>query len=97
MNKKSIVMSYQVYDFTNDNGDQVSGVSIYLLSDELTGENQGGYRVGKFNIDLKTLQKLKSVPCVVDAHFDMRVNAKNEPSIVLKDINFVKPFGIDLN
>lgn len=96
MNKKTLLLSLTEYDFTNDDGERVQGASVYLLGDLLEDKNAHGYRVGKFSVSQDIVKDLKTVPCIVNADFDLKINAKNQPSLSIKKLDYVKSFDLQL-
>ena len=86
MERKALVLGVEKYDFRDDEGNQVKGAKISLLSDKLNGENQKGYRTAKFNVSHEIADKVQSAPALCKVLYEMKVNGNGNVSLRIVDV-----------
>lgn len=91
---KRLLVGISKVDFKNDEGRNIKGATVFLLSPKIVSENQIGHMVVKYFVDEKVISKIKHIPAVVNLKYGWVYNSKGQEKQVLQDIEFVKPIDL---
>jgi hypothetical protein len=84
-----IVLSARRYEFKDDQGEMVRGVTFeYLTGDTGDGVNDKGSPVMKITGSPEVFGQLQAVPGVYDMDFKQRPGKNGRPSLQLVSVNF---------
>jgi hypothetical protein len=98
--ERCVIISGRRYDFADDAGKQVSGVTVeYMTGDAQADEQQRGFPVLKINAAPELWPTLTAMPGVYDVDFKQRPGAKGRPTLQIVSVKLVSPldFGKMLN
>lgn len=95
---KHIVTGIRPFDFANDNGEKVEGVTVFYL-DTYNENSEYGKGQTALNLTLigKHLSKFEQLPGVYDMDFRQARDQKGRPTLRLQDVTFVEPFNLQIN
>jgi hypothetical protein len=84
MEKQMLLIGYDTVDFQPETGDRIQFKRVYLLGDQLHGENKQGYKV--MEMKLPITDQIKEAPALVNCQFEMDVNRQQAPVLKLKSL-----------
>lgn len=94
---KHIVTGVRPFNFANDDGEKVQGVTVFYLD---THNESSEYAKGHTALNLTLigdhLNKFKQLPGVYDLDFRQSRDSKGRPTLRLQDLEFVKPFSLQI-
>lgn len=94
---KHIVTGIRPFNFANDNGEKVEGVTVYYLD---THNEKSDYGRGHTALNLTLigdhLDKFVELPAVYDLNFRQSRDSKGRPTLRLQDLEFVEPFSLQI-
>lgn len=94
---KHIVTGIRPFDFANDDGEKVQGVTVYYLD---TFNEESDYSRGHTALNLTLigdhLHKFVELPAVYDMNFRQSRDSKGRPTLRLQDLEFVEPFNLQI-
>lgn len=87
-----VLLSARRYDFKDDAGKQVEGVTLTYITDnvETEGDTRGCQPMSVVG-ELAVWSKLDTVPGLYDLDFKQRPGPKGKPTLKLVDMKFVGP------
>lgn len=90
--EQCVLLSARRYDFKDDAGKQVEGVTLTYITDnvETEGDTRGCQPLSVAGA-LSVWPKLAAVPGVYDLDFKQRPGPKGKPTLQLVDLKFVAP------
>ncbi len=89
----TILLSARRYDFNDDKGKSVQGVTLqYLTGDTETSDNDKGCSVFTITAPYDVWLTLKAVPGVYDLDFKQRPGKGGRPTLQCVAANFKAPF-----
>ncbi|CAM3319457.1 hypothetical protein FITA111629_15585 [Filibacter tadaridae] len=95
--QKHIVTAIRPFNFANDDGEKVQGVTVYYL--DTTNENSE-YGQGHAALNLTLIgehsQKFTKLPGVYDLDFRQARDTKGRPVLKLQDVQYLKPFNLEI-
>lgn len=92
---KCIILSARRYDFADDKGKQVAGVSVhYIEGKPLQDADERGNIPLKISATPETWGKLRDLPGVYDCDFRQRPGKDNRPTLTLTGVQFVSPLAL---
>ena len=92
-----IILSGKKFDFSNESGQQIAGVSIWYLDPlQVNGSiNEKGLQPMKVSVLKPELfQKLTKVPGKYDLQFSQRPGSDGKPKLVLSNIEYLEEVKI---
>lgn len=93
--EQCVLLSARRYDFKDEAGKQVNGVTLTYITDfvEVEGDTRGCQPLS-VNGAAAVWSKLAVVPGVYDLNFKQRPGPKGKPTLQLVDMAFVSPVGL---
>jgi len=86
---KYVALGYKGYDFKNDNGEQLTGATLYYLDEALEQGLMRGFVPFNVTVDLEVAKGIKDFPCVCDIEFKRVPNAKGKAVEVFKSFEYI--------
>jgi len=91
---KYIVLSAKPYDFTNSNGENISGIKIAYINRKASvreGEYGNPPMITTCSLDTVRGKKLDLAPAVFDMEFEQVTGKNNKPELLLTDLEYIAP------
>lgn len=94
---KHIVTGIRPFNFVNDNGEKVEGVTVYYLDTHNENTEYGkGHTALNLTLIGDHLGKFKELPAVYDMDFRQSRDNKGRPTLRLQDLEYVEPFSLQI-
>lgn len=92
-----IVTGIRPFNFANDEGEKVEGVTVYYL-DTFNEDSDYGKGHTALNLTLigSHLEKFKQLPGVYNMNFRQSRDQKGRPNLRLQDLEYIKPFNLQI-
>ena len=94
---KHIVTGVRPFDFVDDSGKSVQGVTVFYL-DSVNEDSEYGKGYSSLNLTLigDHIGKFKHVPGIYELDFRQARDSKGRPTLRLQDASYVRPFSLAL-
>lgn len=87
-----LVIGVSRYDFTNDAGDNITGVKVvYIGEPEMSPNKKGYFPMAITSQNLELFDKFVAVPGEYELIFRQRAGAGGKPVLVLSNVEFIQP------
>lgn len=94
--QQHIVTGVRPFNFKDDNGNFVQGVTVFYL-DTVNEDSDFGKGHAALNLTLigDHVSKFKTVPAVYELNFRQARDSKGRPTLRLDDAEFIQPFNLE--
>lgn len=93
---RALVLGLRRYDFKDDDGQRVNGVSLhYVMPEASEEEDEYGHMPMKENLTPEMARQLSEVPAFYELEHKMRPGRNSKPTPTLTGITFAGPASLD--